>query len=140
MLEDKKLNLRILILCLLIFSLLTGCQIGQTTYAAQLNPTYTPQTVLVTPNPEATKRAYASPLTQTPTSGSPLFPTATLASTQVVNTPNTKNNQNPGSSNQNARVPLIQQPESPRLVRYFTRALSRPNQFCPIPGWFYPDG
>ncbi len=105
-------NFRNLVLGTLFFTLLTGCQLGKTTYAAQLQPTFTPQTILVTPNPEATKRAYAQPLTQTPTSSSPLFPTATPAANVAVSTPISNNHQSSGSFGQSSSVSLIQQPEN----------------------------
>jgi len=108
----KSYSLIPLIFILLISSLLTSCQIGRTTYAAQLQPTFTPQTILITPNPEATKRAYAPPLTQTPTSDAPLFPTATPKIEVVNNTSNSTGNQSDGAGYQNSSVTPIQQPKN----------------------------
>lgn len=110
--DNQKLKLQFLVITLILFGVLTGCQLGRTTYAAQLIPTYTPQTILLTPNPEATQRAYAPPLTQTPTSSSPLFPTATLTSNQMVNANKPQNNTGAGSTLTNVQVPLIKQPEN----------------------------
>ncbi|MEJ2485257.1 MAG: hypothetical protein P8Y68_05935, partial [Anaerolineales bacterium] len=95
--NSKSHSLVFLIFILLLSSLLSSCQVGRTTYAAQLQPTFTPQTILITPNPEATKRAYAPPLTQTPTSDAPLFPTATPRIEVVHNTTNSTENQTIGS-------------------------------------------
>src|SRR5210317_2368619 len=84
--EIRKQKLQFLVIMIVLFGVITGCQLSGTTYAAELIPTYTPQTIIITPNSEATPRAYAPPLTQTPTSSSPLFPTATLNSNQVGKT------------------------------------------------------
>lgn len=108
--ETNKQKLQILIIMLVLFGIITGCQMSQSTYAAEMIPTYTPQTIFITPNPEATLRSFAPPLTQTPTSSSPLFPTATLTSNQVVKTFTPNNNSGPTVSN--ATVPLIKQPEN----------------------------
>ena len=108
--ETKNLKLQILGVMLVLFSFITGCQLSRTTYAAELVPTYTPQTIIITPNPEATLRAYAPPLTPTPTSSSPLFPTATLASNQVVKTITTTSSSE--STTTDTSISLIKQPEN----------------------------
>ena len=108
--ETSTQKLHYLVIMLVLFGIITGCQLSQTTYAAELIPTYTPQTIIITPNPEATVRAFAPPLTQTPTSSSPLFPTATQTSNQVVISTPVKNDS--GSTVSNVSIPLIKPPEN----------------------------
>lgn len=112
MLKEKPFSIIGLLLFLLMLGLLSACQIGRTTYAAQLKPTFTPQTILVTPNPQATKRVYSPPLTQTPTSNAPIFPTATPAVVQNQVTPLTGSGQNSGTSLNYSSVPMINEPEN----------------------------
>jgi len=112
MFKHKSLSLVILAISLLSFGLLTSCQIGSTTYAAQLEPTYTPQTIRVTPNPEATKRVYAPPLTQTPTSNAPLFPTATPVLVQGQITPIANSIQTTDFASFESSVTPIREPEN----------------------------
>jgi LCP family protein required for cell wall assembly len=102
----------ILVFCLISLSL-GSCRPSGATYAAKMEPTYTPETIYITADPNATVTPTPfQPLAATATHSGPIFPTATNTSAaQGVGTPIANSSGGAELPGQSA-VPKINQPKN----------------------------
>ncbi|HKJ28353.1 MAG TPA: LCP family protein [Anaerolineales bacterium] len=88
---------------------LSSCKPAGVTYASEFEPTYTPETIYITADPNYSQPPPFQPMAATPTHSGPLFPTAT-----VVGTPDANNGEaatSGGPVSQSAAGP-IQEPDN----------------------------